>query len=78
MANCKIELVDHFPCNSKEELHQREGEHVRNNECVNKCIPGRGKVECAKDHRAELTAMMRKYRSKLSDEKKAEIRSKDK
>ena len=30
--NCKIELVEVFPCNSKEELHKREGEYIRNNQ----------------------------------------------
>ena len=35
LENCKIELVENFPCTSKEKLVKREG-HIRNNECVNK------------------------------------------
>ena len=40
-----IELVENFPCNSIEELHKREGEIIRANECVNKRIAGRNKKE---------------------------------
>ena len=76
--NCKIELVELFACNSKEELHKREGEFIRDNECVNKFIPGRSKVEYAREHTAETTARMRKFRAGLSEEKRAEIRQKQK
>lgn len=31
-----IELIENFPCNSKEELNRKEGEHIRANNCVNK------------------------------------------
>jgi len=40
-----IELVENYPCNSKEELLQREGFYIRNNNCVNKVIPDRTKKE---------------------------------
>ena len=46
LTSSKIELVENFPCNSKEELLQREGYYIRNNKCVNKIIPNRGKKEC--------------------------------
>jgi len=39
MENCKIELVELFPCQSNEELTAREGFYVRNNACVNKVVP---------------------------------------
>ena len=39
--NCKIELIESFPCNNKEELLKREGFHIQKNECVNRCIAGR-------------------------------------
>jgi len=38
---CYIELVENYPCNSKNELERREGEIIRATTCVNKCIPGR-------------------------------------
>jgi hypothetical protein len=39
--NCKIELVELYPCNSKNELEQREGYYIQNNTCSNKNITGR-------------------------------------
>jgi hypothetical protein len=34
-----IELIENCPCNSKEELLKKEGEHIRNNKCINKINP---------------------------------------
>ena len=39
--NCKIELIEHYPCDSKEQLLRREGYHIQNTECVNRCVAGR-------------------------------------
>ena len=36
-----IELIELFPCNTREELNKKEGEHIRANNCVNKKIAGR-------------------------------------
>jgi hypothetical protein len=36
-----IQLIENYPCKSKEELHAREGFHIRQSNCVNKCIAGR-------------------------------------
>ena len=38
-------LFEKFPCSSKTELTVREGAFIRENECVNKYIPGRTKKE---------------------------------
>jgi DNA segregation ATPase FtsK/SpoIIIE-like protein len=40
-----ILLVENFSCNSKEELHKKEGEYILNNDCVNKCVAGRTRKE---------------------------------
>ena len=45
IENCKIELVEHCACNSREELLKCEGSHIRNSECVNKKHLGRTKKE---------------------------------
>jgi hypothetical protein len=45
LENCKILLLESFPCNSKEELMAREGYHVRTMKCVNKRVPGRTRAE---------------------------------
>ena len=73
--NCKIELVELFSYNSQEELHKREGEFIRENECVNKFIPGRSKVEYAREHTPEAAARMEKFRSNPSAEKKETIKA---
>ena len=39
--NCKIEWVENFPCNSRQELTAREGYYIRNCECINKKVAGR-------------------------------------
>ena len=38
IENCKIELIEYFPCDSLAELRKQEGEHIKNNECVNKRV----------------------------------------
>ena len=45
IENCKIELIERFECESKEDLLEREGHHIRNTECVNKYIPCRTQKE---------------------------------
>jgi hypothetical protein len=34
--DCDIYLVEKYPCDTKDELHAREGYYIQNNECVNK------------------------------------------
>ena len=53
--SCKMERIEPFPCNSKQELLQREGYHVRNTDCVNRCLAGRTSVEYARMHRETNT-----------------------
>ncbi len=36
IVNCKIELIEAFPCNSKSELEQRERFYIHSNDCVNR------------------------------------------
>ena len=40
-GNYNIVLVEHYPCNSKEELLQKERFYIEKNECVNRNIPTR-------------------------------------
>jgi len=41
----KMELLEEYPCNNKQQLLKKEGEYIRNNECVNKHIAGRTREE---------------------------------
>ena len=36
IENCTIELIENYPCQSKEELFKREGGHIKATECVNR------------------------------------------
>jgi hypothetical protein len=40
-GNYQIELIEAYPCNSKDELNAREGHYIRTVECINKNIAGR-------------------------------------
>ena len=59
--NCKIELVELCPCNSKEELLKKEGHHIKENECINKVISGRTNVEYYKDNKDVITQKAVEY-----------------
>ena len=53
--NCKIELIEDFPCESKEQLLKREGYYIREKECVNRNIAGRTKHEYMCETRGEAS-----------------------
>ena len=75
MQNCKIELIENYPCISKEELTAREGYHIKNAECVNKLIAGRKQKEYYKDTQEQRLEYAKKYRQqnaeKLKEKEKA-------
>ena len=60
--DCYIELHENFPCESKEQLHKREGEVIRSLECVNKTIPGRTIEEWREEHKEEMSIYLKQYR----------------
>ena len=49
--NCKIELIEKYPCECKEELLAREGHYIKNNDCVNKCVACRTPQEYYQDNK---------------------------
>ena len=58
-----IELLEDYPCETKNQLNRREGELIRLHKemCVNICIAGRTKEEYHVDHRDVIIAKVRKY-----------------
>ena len=62
VGNCKIELVELYPCNSREELLRREGYYIKENTCVNKVVAGRSRAEYASDNRTSLNEKAKAYR----------------
>ena len=59
-----IELIELFPCNSKEELNKKEGEHIRIKNCVNKNIPCRTEKERYQDIKEKKKEQMKEYRER--------------
>ena len=56
-----VVLVENFPCNTREELLQRERFHIENTQCVNKQITGRTPKEYYEEHRDDITEYYREY-----------------
>ena len=79
IGDAYIELVELVEYTEKSQLHAVEGRHIRENECVNKIVPGRSpeekrgvqKAANAKHyvgHKEELTARHAKYNADHRDE----------
>ena len=64
--NCSIYLLESVNANSKDELHAREGFHIKNTKCVNKILAG------GRSHE-EILDRKRQYRIDNKDKIKAYI-----
>lgn len=60
--DCIIECVLLYPCNNKRELELKEGYYIRNNECVNRIVPGRSIKEWREDNKERIALQNAKYR----------------
>lgn len=60
----RIELIECCPCNNKEELTKKEGEYIRNNNCINKKITGRTRREYNADNKDKIKEQNKEYREK--------------
>jgi hypothetical protein len=68
IENCKIYLVELYPCKSREELEAREGYYIRNYDCVNKNIPGRTNKEYYYYNKDKILVSCKKYYNDNKDE----------
>ena len=68
VENCKIELLELYPCDSREELQAREGHHQRESDCVNKQIAGRGKEQYYQENRETINAKKKVYAENHKEE----------
>jgi len=57
----KIELIEKFPCGSKDELTAREGHFIRQMDCVNKVIPDRTPKEYHQNNKEEIHQRKKEY-----------------
>ena len=64
----KIELLEEYACNNKQQLEKKEGEYIKNNECVNKRVAGRTNDEYMKYYRENNVEKLRE-RAKQFKEK---------
>jgi hypothetical protein len=60
-GDARIILVENFGCNSKEELQAREADYIRNNDCVNRCIPNRTPKQWRTDNKDRISAISKQY-----------------
>jgi len=49
-----IELIEEYPCKNRMELCKKEGEHIRANDCINKRVAGRTRVEHYIDNKDKI------------------------
>ena len=63
----KIELLEEYACNNKQQLLKKEGEYIRNNECCNEKIAGRTDKEWYKDNADTIKEKVKKYRTDNAD-----------
>ena len=67
VENCKIELIEYYKCDTLQELRQREGEHIKNNDCVNKNIAGRTGKEWHEDNKDKMQEHNKDYKKQNKD-----------
>jgi hypothetical protein len=57
----RIELLECCPCDNKEQLNKKEGEYIRNNNCVNRTIPCRTIKEWREDNKEKIKENDKKH-----------------
>jgi hypothetical protein len=73
LENCKIELLEECSCENKEQLLQKEGEHIKSATCVNKLVAGRTKQESRRANYLKHQDKRRQYTKEYYSQHKAEI-----
>jgi len=68
MEHCSIVLVEEYPCNSRRELHRREGEYILSNECCNKQVAGRTLTEHYQDNKEKIREKHKEHYQKNREE----------
>ena len=63
----RIELVEEYSCDNKEQLTKREGEHIRNTNCINKNVAGRTQKEYNEDNKEKISEQKKEYRENNKD-----------
>jgi len=61
VENCRIELIEDYPCERIEQLNKREGEIQRERTCVNKQVAGRTISEWYLDNSEKIQQYYKEY-----------------
>ena len=69
----KIELVEEYACNNKQQLLKKEAEYIKNNECINKEVPLRTKKEWRIDNADILKEKVKQYGNQYAKNNRAKI-----
>lgn len=56
-----IELIELYPCDSREKLYMREGFFIKENDCINSTIAGRNKTQYYQDNKNYICEKKRQY-----------------
>jgi hypothetical protein len=78
ISNCKIYLLESYPCQSRDELTSREGHFIRTLKCVNKNVAGRSVKESQKKYRQENKDIIKEYHKIRYDNNKDIIKESQK
>jgi hypothetical protein len=73
VENVKIILIKNYSCLNKQELEAEEAKYIRENKCVNACIPGRSYTEWRETNKERL-----QEKNKIYNENNKEKIKKDK
>ena len=67
---CKIELIEFCQCETKDELLRREGQIIKDTDCVNRCVAGRTDREYYEDNFNRIKTIQKEYNDEHNDEMK--------
>ena len=59
--NCRIVLIELYPCDTKDQLTSREAFYIKQNNCVNRVIPGRTQKQYALDNKEYIKELQKDY-----------------
>lgn len=81
----KIELLEEYACNNRQQLEKKEGEFIKNNECCNKNIAGRTIKEYAdyykdyyKQYRLDNAEKAKEYKKQYNLDNADKIKARQK
>jgi len=68
--DCYIELLEECPCDNRNQLERREGQLIREMDCVNKYVAGRSKKEYDEEHKEQIKKYREEHKEQIKEYKK--------